>query len=59
MYYDEDTTTLTSMSLLVSEVTIAARSLKLWTVDVASISSIISVIIKNEYGKTRNNNDHD
>jgi len=53
-YYDEDMTTLTWISSLVSDATIA-RS----TIVEVTISSIISGIVHNEYVKTRNDNDHE
>jgi len=53
-YHDENTT-LTWISSLVSDVTIA-RS---WIIVVATISSIIPLNFHNEYVKTRNDNDHE
>jgi hypothetical protein len=57
VYYDEDTTTLTSILSLISDVTIA-RSLQMWIV-VAIIPSIVSENVHNEYVKTRSDNDHE
>lgn len=52
-YYDEDTTTLTWISSLVSDVTIAR------SIVVVMISSIIPEIVHIEYVKTRTDNDHE
>jgi len=52
-YYDEDTTTLTWISSLASDITITR------SIVVAAISSIIPESVHSEYVKTRNDNDHE
>jgi len=54
VYYDGDTTTLTSFSSLVFDL-IIARSRRV----VVTISSIVPRNFHNDYIKTKNDNDHD